>query len=194
MNRSWVGIGWYCFWLAIISFITLFLTQIVDANPWPLAVPLLAGHTLYFFESKNYAARLAALLLQLAAFVFVLISIAIMSADGTTWGNSAAFIGLFLLIPAMNSFYGAARFRHDLQLKWYAVIGGGMGMTYTAWRFHESARLKELHDRPTEVYWGPSPALQLIGISFSIITILAGLTLHFTMRTKRPIGLSVKSR
>jgi hypothetical protein len=187
MKRSWLGIAWFCIWIGLLSFATLVSAQIQNVNAWPHFIILLVGHFLYFFQSRSKFSSLASLLVQIGAYLLILISIALMSANGNTWGNSLGYLGLLILLPAVNSFLGAARFRGDLRFRWYSISAGIIGLIYTFWQMLQANRLRELHRNEVSIYWGPDANLQYVAITSSILMSLAGLVAFFRMMKTREI-------
>ncbi len=168
----WISRIWFLAWVYVISYITfIFLPKTRDSLPILLfLIVMILGHLLFFFKVRQRVFRFFSLFIKIAGLVFILISIWMLNAEGTTWGAGPASFGLALLLPSLNTFLGASSSRNDQKLGWYILFTGLIGIFITYWRMHVvdqklTAGLE---------FWAPEAFYQNLGLLFSFLLVLAG--------------------
>lgn len=168
----WLGSVWFLVWLFVVSYAAfIFFPNKNDfVQTLTLFIVLILGHLLFFFKVSHRVLRFLSFLIQFAGLGLIVVSIWMLNADGTTWGAGAASFGLFLLIPSLNTFLGAARSRKDQKIGWYAVVTGVIGISITYWRMFEVGQKVNAGLE----FWAPVPFYQNLGLLFLVLLVLAG--------------------
>lgn len=104
----------------------------------------------------------------LCCFIF-LISVGCLNSEGTTWGNSTAFVGFLLIIP---SFWGMLKIHFGKFSRRLNCFVGLVAIAYTAFCYIEAQQKILTYANSNRMYWAPEIGYQIFVIILSLFLIL----------------------